>query len=142
MAGTLDSFCQLTLLAFGKTGLLTSLDLSVLVHIPLQGLEILVVEVWNVCSMFKNLCHFFLICVIIFAGHIRPMLCSVGLAPPVLALNESASTLKVTTYLLLLYSLLFQNGMTGRTALFPRATSLSFLSYLVNVNKIPLIVEF
>ncbi len=57
MSCTLDSFCKLSLLTFSQTSLLTSFDLTILIHISLQGLKVLVVKIWNVCSVFKNLCH-------------------------------------------------------------------------------------
>ena len=57
MSGPLNCLGKLTLLTLSQASFLTSLDLSILIHISLQGLEILVVEKWNVTSMFKNFSH-------------------------------------------------------------------------------------
>jgi hypothetical protein len=59
--GTLDSGTQPTLLTFGQAGLLAGLDLSVLVHVALQGLEILVVKKRYIGPVLKYLCHCFLL---------------------------------------------------------------------------------
>jgi len=55
---TLDAGAQLTLLALSKASLLASFDLSVNIYVALQGLEVLVVKIWDVCLVLKNLCHY------------------------------------------------------------------------------------
>jgi hypothetical protein len=57
VASTLDGGAQATLLAFGKTGLLASFDLAVNIYVALQGLEVLVVKVSDVCLVLKNFSH-------------------------------------------------------------------------------------
>ena len=57
MACSLDSYCQMPLLAFGQTGLFAAFNLSVLVDVALQCLVIFVVKIGYICSVFKNLCH-------------------------------------------------------------------------------------
>jgi hypothetical protein len=57
MSSPLDSNAQTALLTLGQTGLLASFDLSVHVHVALQGLEVLVVKKCYVCAVFKDLCH-------------------------------------------------------------------------------------
>jgi len=57
VASALDSRTKTALLALGKTGFLAGLDLTVLVHVTLQGLKILVVEKRDICLVLKNLCH-------------------------------------------------------------------------------------
>ena len=53
----LDGGCQTALLALGEAGLLAGFDLAVHVYKALQGLEVLVVKVWYVSLVLKNLCH-------------------------------------------------------------------------------------
>jgi hypothetical protein len=57
MSGALDSHRQAALLVFAQTGLLASLDLTKLIYVALQGLEILVVKIRYVCLVLKNLSH-------------------------------------------------------------------------------------
>ena len=57
MAGALDGAGQLTLLAFGKSGLFSLFNLSVLVYVALQGLKVLVVKESYVGLMLEYLCH-------------------------------------------------------------------------------------
>lgn len=55
--GTFDSNCQVALLALCQAGFFTRFDLAVLVDVALQGFEIFVVKICNVCAVFENLCH-------------------------------------------------------------------------------------
>ena len=57
VACALDGNAQVALLALGQAGLLARLDLSVYVYVTLQGLNVLVVKIWYIAAMFKNLCH-------------------------------------------------------------------------------------
>ena len=59
MPGAFDGASQLALLALGQAGFLAGFYLSVLVHIALQGLEILVVKKGYVGPVLKYLCHSF-----------------------------------------------------------------------------------
>lgn len=54
---TLDSDRQSALFALLQTSLLARLNLTEAIHVALQGLEILVVEIWNICLVLKNLSH-------------------------------------------------------------------------------------
>ena len=53
MAGPLDSLGQPALLAFCQAGLFAGLNLPVNVYITLQGLEVLIVKIWYIGSVFK-----------------------------------------------------------------------------------------
>jgi hypothetical protein len=55
--GALDSHAQTALFVLFETRLFAGLDLSELIDVALQGLEVLVVKICHVCPMLKNLRH-------------------------------------------------------------------------------------
>ena len=57
MSCSLDSNSQMALLTLGQARFLTRLNLTILIYIALQRLEIFVVEIRDVCPVFENFCH-------------------------------------------------------------------------------------
>lgn len=60
MTSPLDSGAQTALLTLFQTSLLARLDLTKLIDVALQGLEVLVIKIRYIRAVLKNLCHYLL----------------------------------------------------------------------------------